>query len=98
MTDLKIIDELIILMKKPDQSWVEFENSYNITQEAMDRLRNAYLSGEMEHITASLAIYFANHECLKWGREMIDKMEEDNVDRSDMLVIIERLAVEIGLL
>ena len=36
------------------------------------------------------------HECLKGGREMIDKMEEDNVDRSDMLVIIERLAVEIG--
>ena len=27
---------------------------------------------------------------------MIDKMEADNVDRSDMLVIIERLAVEIG--
>ena len=35
------------------------------------------------------------HECLKWGREMIDKMEADNVDRSDMLVIIERLAFEI---
>jgi len=47
MTDLKIIDELIILMKKPDQSWVEFEYSYNITQEAMARLRNAYLSGNL---------------------------------------------------
>ena len=35
------------------------------------------------------------HECLKWGREMINKMEADNVDRSDMLVIIERLAFEI---
>ena len=58
MTDLKIIDKLIILMKKPDQSWGEFENSYNITQEAMARLRNAYLSGEIECITASLAIYF----------------------------------------
>ena len=32
---------------------------------------------------------------LKWGREMVDKMESDSVDRSDMLVIIERLAFEI---
>ena len=58
MTDLKIIDELIILMKKPDQSWQEFENSYNITKKAITRLRTAYLSGEMDCITASLAIYF----------------------------------------
>ena len=35
------------------------------------------------------------HEALELGRKMIDKMEEDNVDRSDMLVIIERLAVEV---
>ena len=35
------------------------------------------------------------HECLKWGREMIDKMEEDNVDRSDMLVILNRLSEQI---
>ena len=35
------------------------------------------------------------HESLKWGREMVDKMESDSVDRSDMLVIIERLAFEI---
>ena len=35
------------------------------------------------------------HECLKWGREMIDKMEVDNVDRSDMLVILNRLSEEI---
>lgn len=34
-------------------------------------------------------------ESLKWGREMVDKMESDSVDRSDMLVIIERLAFEI---
>ena len=64
MTDLKIIDELLIIMKKPDQSWGEFENSYNITQEAMTRLRNAYLSGEMECITASLAIYFDKGKAL----------------------------------
>ena len=36
------------------------------------------------------------HEALELGRKMINKMEADNVDRSDMLVIIERLAVEIG--
>ena len=35
------------------------------------------------------------HEALELVRKMIDKMEEDNVDRSDMLVIIERLAVEV---
>ena len=35
------------------------------------------------------------HESLKWGREMVDKMEADNVDRSDMLVIVNRLAEEI---
>lgn len=35
------------------------------------------------------------HETLRWGREMVDKMEADNVDRSDMLVVIERLAFEI---
>lgn len=58
MSDLEIIDSLIMLMKKPDQSWEEFENSYNATQDAITRLRNAYLSGEMEWITASLAIYF----------------------------------------
>lgn len=64
MDDLKLIDELLVLMKRPDQSWEEFENSYNITQEAMARLRNAYLSGEMERITASLAIYFDREKAL----------------------------------
>lgn len=34
------------------------------------------------------------HESLRWGREMIDKMEKDGVDRSDMLVIIKRLEEE----
>ena len=35
------------------------------------------------------------HECLKWGREMIDAMEAEDIDRSDMLVIVNRLAEEI---
>ena len=34
------------------------------------------------------------HESLRWGREMIDQMEKDGVDRSDMLVIIKRLEEE----
>ena len=34
------------------------------------------------------------HECLRWAREMIDKMEEDGVDRSDMYAIICRLYQE----
>lgn len=34
------------------------------------------------------------HEALRWGREMIDKMEEDNVDRSDMIAIVQRLSEE----
>lgn len=34
-------------------------------------------------------------ECLRLGRQMTDRMESDDVDRSDMLVIIERLAFEI---
>jgi hypothetical protein len=35
------------------------------------------------------------HECLKWGRQMIEVMEDDNIDRSDMLVIANRLYEEI---
>lgn len=34
------------------------------------------------------------HESLKWARHMIDAMEEDNIDRSDMLVIVNRLYEE----
>ena len=34
------------------------------------------------------------YECLKWGLQVIHKMEADNVDRSDMLVIMNRLAEE----
>lgn len=35
------------------------------------------------------------HEALRWGREMVDQMEAAQVDRSDMLVICNRLAEEI---
>ena len=35
------------------------------------------------------------HETLKWGNHMIDKMDEDNVDRSDMPVVINDLYREL---
>jgi len=35
------------------------------------------------------------HESLKWAREMVQEMENDNVDRSDMQVVIERLSEEV---
>jgi hypothetical protein len=34
------------------------------------------------------------HESLKWGREMIALMEDNKVDRSDMLVIVNKLYEE----
>lgn len=34
------------------------------------------------------------HESLKWARHMVDEMEEQKVDRSDMLVIVNRLYEE----
>jgi hypothetical protein len=45
---------------------------------------DGYIINEPEHY----------HESLRWGREMVDSMEHDNVDRSDMLVIINRLSEE----
>lgn len=36
------------------------------------------------------------HECLQWGQNMIDKMEEDGVDRSDMYVVLEYLHNELA--
>ncbi len=34
------------------------------------------------------------HESLKWARHMVDVMEEDNIDRSDMMVIVHCLHEE----
>jgi len=58
-TDLKLIDELLVLMKGSKQSWDEFENNHSTTvYEAMQRLRAAVASGEMPAITLSLARHF----------------------------------------
>ena len=60
MTDLKIIDELLVLMKPPSMSWKQFHNQYNIIATALNRLKKAWKSGKMPSITASLADYFRN--------------------------------------
>jgi|GEM_PF-7020836 hypothetical protein len=58
LDDLKIIDELLCMMRGFDESWEHLEYKYNITNLAISRLRDAYFSGEMKSTTASLAIYF----------------------------------------
>lgn len=58
MTDLKIIDELLCIMKPLGKSWADFENEYHIVRRAMNRLKDAYRSGEMPAITLSLAKHF----------------------------------------
>lgn len=70
MDDLKIIDELLCMMKGFDKSWEYVENKDNITHLAVSRLRDAYFSGEMKNITASLAIYFDPElESTLWKKE-----------------------------
>ena len=62
MDDLKLIDELLILMKPPDWTWERFEKEHSsVVAEALERLRNAWSTEEMPEITMSLATYFAKH-------------------------------------
>lgn len=35
------------------------------------------------------------HESLKWARSMVDAMEDDNIDRSDMALICDALAADV---
>lgn len=56
-TDLKIIDELLCMMIERG-TWADLERKYNITETAMQRLREAWASGEMSEITLSLSNYF----------------------------------------
>jgi hypothetical protein len=59
MTDLKLIDELLcVVRQRNDLSWEEMERDSVVTREAMDRLRRAWRSGEMPVITLGLANYF----------------------------------------
>lgn len=60
MTDLKLIDELLIdlLQAKHYRTVAELENHSSVTRDAMERLREASASGEMPVITLRLARYF----------------------------------------
>ena len=59
MTDLKLIDELLVVLKDERRmTWAELERSSFTAREAMIRLLIAWNSGEMKTITLSLAKYF----------------------------------------
>lgn len=63
ITDLKIIDEPLCVIKQQDQhTWDEIERRGYTCREAMARLRAAHTSGEMKIITLSLAKYFERTE------------------------------------
>lgn len=57
LSDLKIIDELLCMMLERG-TWADLERKYNITETAMQRLREAWENGEMPLITLSLSNYF----------------------------------------
>ena len=59
MSELEIIDRLLHMMVDHQKGgWAELEQRYNITEDAMRRLRLAYQSGEMRVIALGLAQYF----------------------------------------
>lgn len=57
MTDLKLIDELLVSLRD-GRTWQEVERDSYIARQAITRLRQAWKSGEMPMITLSLADYF----------------------------------------
>lgn len=62
LTDLKIIDELLLDYKdEAHLTWKELESYSNLTSYAMNRLREAWKNNEMESITLSLANYFRDN-------------------------------------
>ena len=57
--DLYLIDRLLHMMvDHQNGGWEELERRYNATATAMQRLRLAFESGEMERIGLGLADYF----------------------------------------
>jgi hypothetical protein len=59
MIDLKFIDELLLdLMRAEKKQPREMFHHSSVAQEAMLRLRKAWVSGEMPAITATWATYF----------------------------------------
>lgn len=58
-SDLYLIDRLLHMMiDHQNGGWQELEHRYNATATAMQRLRLAFESGEMERIGLGLADYF----------------------------------------
>ena len=57
LTDLQIIDELLLIMKGPSRSWADVEQDYDITRLAMRRLRQAWADGDVRSLTMGLAQY-----------------------------------------
>lgn len=57
ITDLKLIDELLVDMRGT-RTWHELELSSSVTRAAFRRLREAWKAGEMPMITLSLVNYF----------------------------------------
>lgn len=59
MDDLKLIDELLVLLRPSDMSWSEFECEHSfVVLVAMRRLRQAWAGGEMKLITGSISNHF----------------------------------------
>lgn len=60
MDSLKMIDELLCLLKQRDGlSWETMEEKgFLICRDAIAKLRQAWKDGEMDRITLSLAEYF----------------------------------------
>lgn len=56
--DLKIIDEVLTLWKGPSKTWEDMEKKGYTIRNAMARLKQAWLDGEMPIITLSLANHF----------------------------------------
>lgn len=61
MTDLKLIDELLVDLKGVPGTWGDMDRrAGTVVREAINRLRQAWRSGEMPEITLSLCRYFEN--------------------------------------
>lgn len=62
--DLRLIDELLLFSKPLDMTWHRFFDgpALSVHHAALDRLRSAVSSGELDILTASLADYIHRTE------------------------------------
>jgi hypothetical protein len=56
--DFKLIDELLVELRKPGQTWADLERQSSVTRAAFARLRQAWREGWMEFLTLGIAKYF----------------------------------------